>query len=263
MDEMDRNVVVAVEPAGSHANGAEQPADPGSEKRQLAARFLIGLLLLGSDELLAYLQSAQQEIEADAESFGYMVSGKETERDLITYLALGVLARGEKIAVRGIRRGVRYSANAVGWGFGAMDRLTDNPIGRPFRRPIERWLNGLAQEGERVVRDGQREAQSARLLARRTLGVIVTDVVQEVAESPVVTESVQQVVGGQGVGLAGTMMESARQVSATTDSRAEGVARRLFRRRPRRELPPSPLAGKPQAMYLAGDQPREGEGDGE
>jgi hypothetical protein len=261
MDEMDGSVIITVEPAGSRTNREQQPGGWGSRDRQLAARFLMGLLLLGGDELLRYLQAAQREIEAAAEAPGQVVFRRETERDLLAYLALGILAQGQKRVVRGVRRGIRYSVGAAGWAFGAMDWLTDNPLGRPIRGSIGRRLSALVQEGERVVRESQREAQSARLLASRTVGVMVSDVVAEVAESPEVTETIQQIVGQQSVELAGTMMDSARQLSAGADSRAEGLVRRLFRRRPRRELPPSPLAGKPQTMYLSWDEPREGEKD--
>jgi hypothetical protein len=261
MDKREYGVVVPVMPAGSRAGRAEGPAGPGSEG-WLVAQFLMGLLLLGGDELLRYLRATQNEIGAAPEIPTTLVPGKETGRDLVAYLALGAMARGQKRLAQGLRRGVRYSTAAAELAFGAMDLLTNNPLTRPVREPIDRWLDGLMQEGERVVRERQRAAQSARLLATRTLGVMARDVVAGVAESPAVTETIQQVVGGQGVELAGTMMDSARQVSARADSRVEGVVRRLLRRRPRRELPLSPLVGKPQTMYLSWDEPEEGEGDG-
>jgi hypothetical protein len=262
MDEMDRSVVITVEPAGSHANWEQQPADRSAEKRRLATQFLMGLLLLGSDELLRYLQAAQNESGAAPKIPTTIVSGKETGRDRAAYLALGALTQGQKRLGRGIRRGVRYAESAVGWAFATMDRLTDNPLGYLVRRPIERRLDDLVREGERVVREGRQQAQSARLLASRTLGVMARDVVAEVADSPEVTEAIQEIVGQQGGELTATMMDDTRQASAVTDSRLESVVRRLFRRRPRREVSPSPLAGKPQTMYLSWDQTQEGGRDG-
>lgn len=261
MDRRDHSALVPVKPAGSRADRAAGPAALGSEGR-LVAQFLMGLFLLGGDELLKHLQAARREIETEAAWPDVLVSGRETERDLVAYLALGAMARGQKRLFQDVRRAVRYSTAAAGLAIGAAGLLMDNPLARPLREPMERRLNDLVQEGERVVRERQRAAECARLLATRTLGVMARDVVVGVAESPAVTETIQQVVGGQGVELAGTMMDSARQVSARADSSIEGVVRRLLRRRPRRELPPSPLAGKPQTMYLTWTQPEEGEGDG-
>lgn len=261
MDRRDHGALVPVKPAGSRADRAAGPAALGSEGR-LVAQFLMGPFLPGGDELLKHLQAARLEIETEAGWPGVLVSGRETERDLVAYLALGAMARGQKRPAQSLHRAARYSSAAAGLAFGAMRVLRDNPLTRPVGEPIESWLDGLVQEGERVVREKQRAAERARLLAARTVGVMAHEVVVGVAESPAVTEAIQQVVGEQGVELAGTMMDGARQASARADSSLEGVVRRLLRRRPRRELPPSPLAGKPQTMYLSWTQPEEGEGDG-
>lgn len=262
MDETKGGVVVSVEPTGPRAHSEERPAVLGSENRQLVAQFITGLLLLGGDELLKYVQAAQREIEANARWPDYVVHGKETKQDLVAYLAIGALAQGQKRLAQGVRWGVRYSTRAASLALGTMGLLIDNPLGRPLQKPIERRLNDLVREGERVVRESQRGAQSARLLASRTVGVIARDVVTEVAESPEVRDSIQQVVGQQGVQIAGTMTDSAREFSASADGKAESLVRRLLRLRPRRELPPSPLAGKPLTMYLSWNEPGEGEQGG-
>jgi hypothetical protein len=44
-------------------------------------------------------------------------------------------------------------------------------------------------------------------------------------------------------------MSNSRQLGVSADDLAEGVLRRLLRRKQRRELPPSLLAGKPLTMY--------------
>jgi len=60
---------------------------------------------------------------------------------------------------------------------------------------------------------------------------------------------VSEQIGAQGLGLAGTVVDGGRQISSSADGLLEGVIRRILRRKPRRELPPSPLAGLPQTMY--------------
>lgn len=57
-------------------------------------------------------------------------------------------------------------------------------------------------------------------------------------------------VGGESTGLASPAAGSARQLGAGADGVVEGAVRRLLRRPPRRVLPPSPLPGDPQTVYV-------------
>jgi hypothetical protein len=49
--------------------------------------------------------------------------------------------------------------------------------------------------------------------------------------------------------MATSAVDNARSVAVTADDAAEGLLRWLFRRTPRRELPPSPIEGESQTMY--------------
>ena len=44
-------------------------------------------------------------------------------------------------------------------------------------------------------------------------------------------------------------VDNARSVALTADDAAEKLLRWLLRRKPRRDLPPSPVEGQPQTMY--------------
>jgi hypothetical protein len=81
------------------------------------------------------------------------------------------------------------------------------------------------------------------------------------AESPELTSAIERVLVGQGTGLTGTAMGSARQLGTSADDLAEGVVRRLLGRKPRQELPPSPLVGKPLMMYERGKPAQGGQDD--
>lgn len=99
------------------------------------------------------------------------------------------------------------------------------------------------------VDEGRLEEQRSRLLAAQSLLGITDDVMDYVAKSPELTGYITELIGGQGAGLAGAMADSARQMSATGDDTAERLVRRVLRRKPRQDLPPSPIAGKTQTMY--------------
>ena len=74
-------------------------------------------------------------------------------------------------------------------------------------------------------------------------------VISAVAENPELLEFVQHLLSQQGRGMASSVVDNTRSVTLTADDAADGLLRRLLRRTPRGELPPSPVEGRPQTMY--------------
>ena len=247
MDDTDRDMIVPLDTTDSDVGPLQAETGEGL----LLTRFLLGLLLVGSDELAARLQALQSELEAGTGlAASEIVSEQTTTRELLGYMAVGMFVRGQKRLSRGIRRGVRLSMGMTGRALGIVNRLTDNPLGRPVRRPVESLLWNLVQEGEQAMREGRAEAQNARLLAGRTLAEITDDLMEYIIENPELMVLIRRQVGEQSTGLANTATDSARQLGAGADGAVEGAVRRLLRRPPRRELPPSPLPGNPQTAYV-------------
>jgi hypothetical protein len=98
---------------------------------------------------------------------------------------------------------------------------------------------------------GRVEEQKAKLLAGETIDELIDQVVDTVAESPELTDMIVSIVGQQGKGVVGVAGENARSLTVIADSATERFVRRLFGRKPRQELPPSPIRGVPQSMYSA------------
>jgi hypothetical protein len=94
------------------------------------------------------------------------------------------------------------------------------------------------------------EEHKGRALATGALSELITEIMDEVVKNPELQEFVQDMVGQQGMGMATSVADNARSVTLTADDAAEGLLRWLFRRTPRRELPPSPVEGQPQTMYV-------------
>jgi hypothetical protein len=256
MDERNDGGIVPGPASG--ASGGSMLADGG--EGQLLTRFLAGLVLLGSDELLARLRALEIEIEAgDA---GGAIPGDETMGELVGYLAFGLFLRGHKRVSRGIRRGIRRSMATTGRALDLLNRLTDNPLGRPLRQPVERRIWDLVLESQLAIGEGRRQAQHARLLAGRTLAQVTDDLMAYILEDPELVDLIRRQVAEQGAGLTGTAVGNVRQLGAGADDAIEGAVRRLLRRKPRRELPPSSLAGDPQRVYVAGTPSGESD-DGE
>jgi hypothetical protein len=236
---------------GSREKGQQAGSrEPGVADAQLLTRVLVGLLSSGSGDLMQRLRDLENDIETHPE---FVEPGKsehdETTSDLLRYLALGLLMRSQRTAIRGVRSGFYMSLGTASWFFGKMDGLTNNRLMGPIRRPVASRLRSLEKTTSEIIIEGKREERVSRLLAKEAALETIDDVVEVVSENPEVTQMLTEVIGGQTAGLATVVRDNARQLGMTSDDVVEGLLRRLLRRTPRRELPPSPLAGESQTMY--------------
>lgn len=239
--------------SGQLADDGEVPQPIPKEhagRAELVTRLLVGLLTSGSDELLRRLDDLQEEILADPGLTGPSDLTKvDSTRDAVRYLAISLLLRSERAVSRGIRTGYDLTTGTVRWSFRTLDRLTDNGLMRPVRRPVARRARDWGDQLALLIEEGKREERNSKVLAGESVGVILDEIVDLVAENPELDRLVAEIVGQKSVGLATVMADNARTLTVTGDDVAEHVLRRLFRRPPRRLLPPSPVEGKPQGMY--------------
>jgi hypothetical protein len=220
------------------------------ENLQLLSRLVIGFLFLGGDELMQRLRFLQRQIDVEPRLSGTGVRPEEESTlDFMRHLAVGLFVRGEKTVARGVQTGVGLSLGTAGRLLGGLNRLTDSRLTRPLRRSIGARLRGLGDEALQISDEGRREEENARLLAGRTMADVIDEVLAYVVEDPELYRVITQQVGEQGMGLANLVTNNTRSAGASGDLRAEQVVRRILRRTPRRQLPPSPLLGKPQTMY--------------
>jgi hypothetical protein len=215
---------------------------------ELLGRLLVGLAYLGGDELLARLRAIGPGVAADVEIYQHTVPDGESMAEMVSYLALGTLLRGRRRLARRVRRGLDRSRRAASWALGTADRLTSNSLARPLREPVERWLWTTLLEGQQAIMEGRREAQTSRELAGRTVQEIVDDVVEAMLENPELMVSVERLVRQQSAGLTSTLVDNARQMTASADEVAEGVVRRLLHRGPRPVLSASAMATDGDAL---------------
>lgn len=234
-------------PENDSKNGsrAKIPGSGLDEGRDLS-RFLVGLLLLGSDELAQGLRGAKQP-EANA------LSEEETSSDLVRHLTLGLLARGQRRAGGGLRTAYYASIGTAKWTFDKLDRWTDNRLMRPLRRPIETRVRIWGEEASQIIEEGKREEQDSRALAVEGVGALVDNLVDQAAESEEVDRWISELLGQKSITYTTSVVDNVRTLTATADHLVEGALRRLLRRTPRRALSPSPLEGQPQTMYASGN----------
>jgi hypothetical protein len=250
MEGTTSTTLVTVEADGSTVVEEERANEASFDDLQLVSRLVLGLAMFGGKELIARLRNVQQRLDASGElAGGDTIPDDETMSDVLTYLAVGAAMRGGRRLAQTVKWGLGLSLNTAGWALGTFSRVTDNPVTRPIRRPIDRLIAELMMEGQAAIQDGRREVYVSRKLADETVVEIIDEAVDTLAENPQLTSSIERLVVGQGAGLTETAMGSARELGSSADDLAEGILRRMFRRKPRRELPPSPLAGQPLTMY--------------
>jgi len=221
-------------------NGGERAAGKEYQDLELLGRLLVGLLYSGGDELLSRLRASSPAVEADVEAYAGTVPGDETMGEMVSYLALGTMLRGQRRMARRMRRGIDLSKRAAGWALGTADRLTRNRLARPFRQPVERQVWAALLEGQQAIAEGRREARTSRLLAERTVEEAIDDLLDAVIQNPELMASMQRLVRQQSVGLTGTVTNHTRQLTVSADDVAEGIVRRLLRRGPRPALSLAP-----------------------
>jgi hypothetical protein len=246
----------------------QQIVDRQDGKIVLATRLLVGLLASGSGELVQRLEELQADVIADAELHRRDHAAQPgISRDALRYLALALLLRGERSLANSIREGARGGRNlsmgTMRWAARTLDRLTDNPLGRPLRRPIAARARQWDRQIALLIKEGEFEEQASRVLAEESMGLLVDQVVDIVTENPELDRLIGELVGRKSVGLATVMADNTRTLTATADDVADGMLRKLLRRKSRRELPPSPLQGKSQTMYSASVLVKGGDSDGE
>ena len=239
------------------ASSAEkQPQDKISsvDSIQLLMRMLVGMAALGGEGLSRVLQDAQEEVEL---SGGKPRTGDEivAEEDIdqLKYLLMGSLVQAQKSARKGVQRGLRFSLRTSGAMLGAFYAITDNRLLRRVRKPVDMALSNIVRETDKAVRVGRIEDQQSRELAQQAIDEMVDAVVDMIATNPKVTQAIQEIVGSQGLGMTGMMMDGVSERTANADNVLENVVRRLLRMTPRDELPSSPIYGEPQFMYLPDD----------
>ncbi|MGD9146089.1 MAG: hypothetical protein PVI80_11040 [Anaerolineae bacterium] len=230
----------------------EGQAEREVENLRLLIRFLLGGLLMGSGSFMQMVRDKQQEIEAEQGLPAHVSSAEdESLRDLFRYLSIGLLVEGTEGVTRLVGSGFRLSLDATRQLIAGVDRATDNRLARPLRQAMTSRLQRLEHKAEVAMDKGRVEEQKAKLLAGETIDELIDQVVDTVAESPELTDMIVSIVGQQGKGVVGVAGENARSLTVIADSATERFVRRLFGRKPRQELPPSPIRGVPQSMYSA------------
>lgn len=240
------------------SDSGDTEAGAGHSDLHLLSRLLIGLAYVGSDELISRLRTIGSAVAADIETYGGTIPDDESMAEMLSYLALGTMLRGQRRLARRMRQGLDLSRQAAGWALSTADRLTSNRLARPFRQSVERRMWVALLEGQQAIAEGRRESQTSRLLAERTVEELVDDVIEAMLQNPELMVSIQRLVAQQSVSLTGTVVGQTRQLTESADDVAEGIVRRVLRRGPRPPLSPTPGTSGADSAAVAGPEDDDG-----
>jgi hypothetical protein len=159
-----------------------------------------------------------------------------SDEDRVRYALIGFLFQAQQSAGRRLDRVVnQYQRHNPGRALSrSLDQVARSPflrpLVRPLRSPVDKFARRWGDDVEHWVRIGRIGERDSRSLANKATGELIDEVIAYLAQNRAVTDLVQQ----QGVGLAGEVIDTVRQTTATADDVVEAVIWRILRRAPRR-----------------------------
>jgi hypothetical protein len=232
------------------------PVEPFDALRS-TTRLLVGLALIGGDELLKRVQMLEQTIAAAPPDPNEMADQIRTSptgqyipddiRHALIGLAFEVQDQVRIQTPRLLAAADQIIGDVTRPAQGILNRL---PIVGPLSRTLSLQYDAMQKRGEdrlkRWIAIGQREEARSRLLADQTYNRIVDDFINYLGDKP----EVQELIAGQTTGLAGEVLDEVRERTVSGDSFLEGIVRSVLRKTPRAELPPPSLDIRESAIKV-------------
>ena len=220
------------------------PVEP-FDALQSITRLLVGLTLIGGDELLKRLQTieytlASKPLNPDemAERIRTSPTGQLIPDD-VRHALIGLAFEVQEQIRVGTPRLLSTADQLIsGLTQPAQSILGRLPIIGSLSKSLGLQYDALQQRGEdrvkRWIAIGRREEARSRAVADLTYNQIVNDVIDYLADKP----EVQDLIAGQTTGLAAEVLDEVRERTVSGDSFLEGIVRSVLRKAPRAEVPP-------------------------
>jgi len=241
------NVTGPAEQKTAVVSASDRPTAPIApfDALRSTTRLLVGLALIGGDELLKRVETLEHTINAappDPAEMAEQIRTSPTGQyipDDVRHALIGVAFDVQDQIRAGVPRLLTMSDDVIS----SVTRPVDNflnhlPIIGSLNRSLGQQVEVLQRRGEkrlqRWITIGQQEEARSRLLADQTANQIVDDFIDYLGDKP----QVQELIAGQTTGLAGEVLNEVRERTVSGDSFLEGIVRAVLRKAPRAELPP-------------------------
>ncbi len=242
------------------------PIEPFDALRS-TTRLLVGLALIGGDELLKRVQLLERDFDAlppDPREMAARIRTSPTGQyipDEIRHALIGLaFEMQDQVRIqtpRLLAAADQIISDVTRPAQGVLNRI---PIVGSLSRSLGLQYDTLQKRGEdrlkRWIAIGQREEARSRVLADQTTNRIVDDFINYLGDKP----EVQELIAGQTTGLAGEVLDEVRERTVSGDSFLEGIVRAVMRKAPRAELP-SPSTEIRRSAVKVPERPAVAKGD--
>ncbi len=230
-------------------------------------RLLVGLALIGGDELLKRVQMLEHGVDTappDPEEMAGRIRTSPTGQyipDDIRHALIGLaFEMQDQVRVQTPRLLAAADQIISDVTRPAQSILNRIPIVGSLSKSLGLQYDAMQKRGEdrlkRWIAIGQREEARSRVLADQTFNRIVDDFIGYLGDKP----EVQELIAGQTTGLAGEVLDEVRERTVSGDSFLEGIVRAVLRKAPRAELPP-PSTEIRQSAVKVPERPLTAKGD--
>src|SRR5512135_1113551 len=210
------------------------PVEPFDALRS-TTRLLVGLALIGGDELLKRVQMLERDFDAlppDPEEMAGRIRTSPTGQyipDDIRHALIGLaFEMQDQVRVQTPRLLAAADQIISDVTRPAQSILNRIPIVGSLSKSLGLQYDAMQKRGEdrlqRWIAIGQREEARSRVLADQTYNRIVDDFIGYLGDKP----EVQELIAGQTTGLAGEVLNEVRERTVSGDSFLEGIMRAVL-----------------------------------
>lgn len=168
--------------------------------------------------------------------------GSETEADKARLMLLGMVVDAQNRIEQALPNNPQPPAFITAM----LREYETNPALHGLRQQVDALAVRGERELHRLMEVGRTEEEHSQVLFQTAIRTTTESTIHGITTNQEVRELVQQ----QSIGIATEIVEEIREHGISLDNFIERTVRRLFRLRPRYELPPSPFAEPNNPAYI-------------
>jgi hypothetical protein len=235
------------------------PDSSQDDELRSLTRLVVGAVDIGIEELRERLRKWEEQIDLakakqktkssqpPAQLSAEQPVATEPESDqLLRYAVTGMLFDAQVIVKSGVGKAVKVGRGVRRRTSPIIRPIASSRLLSPVRKRYRKMVSIGQQRLDHWIEIGRQEETHSRMLAQTALTGTVDEAVDYMAEMP----GVQQLITGQTTSIAGEIAEEIRERTVAADILLEGLARMVFRRKPRYKLPPPPAEVQMSAVTL-------------
>ena len=248
-------------PPTSDPGSSPQPDSSSTEPDSLRSltRLIVGGVFIGIDNLNSRLRrwedetthqavvaskTSSQEISTPPPTVQQEITGSNSET--IRYALVGLAFEAQDAIREGAKALSRAEKKIYHRADPIIKPITSSRLLSPARKRFDRFVDRGQREVDRCVRIGRQEESHSKALTMVAITESVDDVIEDLADNP----EIQQLIQTQTTGLVEEIVEEVRERTVSSDIFFEGIVRSVFRKKPRSQLPPPPLAVRQRAKTI-------------